>query len=239
VEGIIWAVPEIADNRKWIERIDGKISLPIVFLSMKPDPRLSVVAVDNRRGGRMATEHLLAQSLRRIGLITGPADWWEVRERRLGWQDALREAGIASDEDLVVEGDWTPPSGEKALRQLLERRPDVEAVFICNDQMAVGALQAARAMGRRVPENLAVVGFDDIPESAYFQPSLSTIKQDMVEVGSCAVRELSRVIEESHQSRVVVQPKTSLIQPELVVRASSIAPPPSGVATSSQALSRS
>jgi LacI family transcriptional regulator len=239
VEGIIWAVPEIADNRKWIERIDGKISLPIVFLSMKPDPRLSVVAVDNRRGGRMATEHLLAQSLRRIGLITGPADWWEVRERRLGWQDALREAGIASDEDLVVEGDWTPPSGEKALRQLLERRPDVEAVFICNDQMAVGALQAARAMGRRVPEDLAVVGFDDIPESAYFHPSLSTVKQDMVEVGSCAVRELSRVIEESHQSRVVVQPKTSLIQPELVVRASSIAPPPSGVATSSQALSRS
>ena len=224
VEGIIWAVPEIADNRAWIERIDGRISLPIVFLSMKPDPRLSVVAVDNRSGGKIATQHLLGQSYRRIGLITGPANWWEVRQRRLGWEDALKQSGITIEENLVVEGDWTPPSGERGLRRLLEQRRDVEAVFICNDQMAVGALQAARTLGRRVPDDLAVIGFDDIPESAYFQPSLSTIKQDMVEVGSRAVKELCRVIEESHQSRVIVQPKTSLIQPELIVRVSSIAP---------------
>jgi DNA-binding LacI/PurR family transcriptional regulator len=223
VEGIIWAVPEIAENRAWIERIDGRISLPIVFLSMKPDPRLSVVAVDNRMGGRIATEHLLDQSFRRIGLITGPADWWEVQQRRLGWEDALKKAGIAIQEDLVVEGDWTPPSGERGLRRLVEQRPDVEAVFVCNDQMAVGALEAARTLGRRVPEDLAVVGYDDIPESAYFQPSLSTIKQDMVELGSSAVRELCRLIEESHQSRLSVEPKAGLINPQLVVRASSIA----------------
>jgi DNA-binding LacI/PurR family transcriptional regulator len=223
VEGIIWAVPEIAENRAWVERIDGKISLPIVFLSMNPDSRLSVVAVDNRKGGQMATQHLLDQSFRRIGLITGPAGWWEVQQRRLGWEDALRKAGISIQEDLVVEGDWTPPSGERGLKRLIEQRPDVDAVFICNDQMAVGALEAARALGRRVPEDLGVVGYDNIPESAYFQPSLSTIKQDMVEVGSSAVRELCRLIEESHQSRLFVEPKACVIQPELVVRASSIA----------------
>lgn len=237
VEGIIWAVPEIADNRSWIDRINGKISLPIVFLSMKPDPKLSVIAVDNRKGGRMATEHLLSQSLHRIGIISGPADWWEVRQRRLGWEDALKGAGVEIEEDLVVEGDWTPPSGERGLRRLIERRPDVEAVFVCNDQMAVGALQAARALGRRVPEDLAVVGFDDIPESAYFQPSLSTIRQDMVELGSSAVRELCRLIEASHQSKGVIQPKTSLIKPELVVRVSSIASPSRSVQRPEHAIS--
>lgn len=239
VEGIIWAVPEIGDNRTWIERLDGDISIPIVFLSMMSNPKLSVVAVDNRKGGRMATQHLLSQSYRRIGLITGPSDWWEVRERRLGWEDALHEARIEGDSSLVVEGDWSPPSGERGLRQLLNRRPDVDAVFICNDQMAIGALQAARSLGLRVPEDLAVVGFDDIPESPYFQPSLSTVRQDMGAVGRCAVKELCRIIEESHQSRVSVQPKTSLIQPELVVRASSLAPRLRGTAASGQAMSMS
>lgn len=224
VEGIIWAVPEIADNRAWIRRINGSASVPIVFINMHPDPELSVVAVDNRAGGRLATDHLLSQSYRRLGLITGPADWWEVRERRLGWEDALRAAGLAAEENLVVEGDWSPPSGERALRRLLEQRPDVEAVFVCNDQMAVGALQAARALGRRVPGDLGIIGFDDIPESAYFEPSLSTVRQDMGELGSRAVKEVCRLIEATHQGKSATQPMSVFIKPELIVRASSMSP---------------
>lgn len=224
VEGIIWAVPEIGDNRAWIERINGSVSLPIVFINMHPDPRLSVVAVDNRLGGRVATEHLLSRGYRRVGLVTGPADWWEVRERRLGWEDALRAAGISVEESLVVGGDWLPPSGERGLYCLLEQRPDIEAVFVCNDQMAVGALQAARDLGRRVPADLAVIGFDDIPESPYFQPSLTTIKQDMLELGSRAVRELGRLIEQGHEGKATIEPRSVLIEPELIVRASSGVP---------------
>jgi LacI family transcriptional regulator len=223
VEGIIWAVPEIGNNRKWVQQVNGGLTLPVVFLSMQANPNLSVVAIDNRSGGKMATNHLLTQGYRRIGLITGPLDWWEAQQRRLGWEDALEEAGLPIEEHFTVEGDWTPASGEQSLRRLLEQSPDVEAVFICNDQMAMGALRTARQIGRRVPEDLAVVGFDDVPESPYFHPPLSTVKQDMVEVGRYAVRELCRLIAASQERQAAVQPERILIQPRLIVRESSVA----------------
>jgi LacI family transcriptional regulator len=220
VDGIVWAVPEIGNNRDWIQQEIPQLFVPVVFLSTHPRPKQSVVSVDNRSGGRMATQHLLDQGYQNIGLITGPLDWWEARQRQLGWQDALKEVTI--ENSLVVEGDWTAESGEQGLRQLLAQRPDVDAVFVCNDQMALGALQAARQMGVQVPEDLALVGFDDIPESAYFYPPLSTVRQDMVELGRCAVRELGRMIEASQKDKAVIQPKTILLQPELIVRASSV-----------------
>lgn len=220
VDGIVWAVPEIGDNRDWTQQEIPRLAVPVVFLSTQPRPNQSVVAVDNRSGGRMATQHLLDQGYQNIGLITGPLDWWEARQRQLGWQDALKEVTIENDH--IVEGDWTAESGERGLRQLLEQHPDMHAVFVCNDQMALGALQAARQMGVRVPADLALVGFDDIPESAYFYPPLSTVRQDMVELGRRAVRELGRMIEASQQSRAVVRPKTILLQPQLIIRESSV-----------------
>jgi LacI family transcriptional regulator len=220
VDGIVWAVPEIGNNRDWIHQEIPQLSAPIVFLSTQPRPKQSVVAVDNRSGGRMATQHLLDQGYQNIGLITGPLDWWEARQRQLGWQDALKEVTI--ENSRVVEGDWTAESGEQGLRQLLEQCPDIDAVFVCNDQMALGALQAARQMGVRVPEDLALVGFDDIPESAYFCPPLSTVRQDMIELGRRAVRELGRMIEVSQQGGAVVEPKAILLQPQLIIRESSI-----------------
>ena len=220
VDGIVWAVPEIGNNRDWTQQGIPYLPVPVVFLSTQPRPNQSVVAVDNRSGGRMATKHLLDQGYQNIGLITGPLDWWEARQRQLGWQDALKE--VTTENNLVVEGDWTAESGERGLRQLLEQRPDMDAVFVCNDQMALGALQAARQMGVLVPEDLALVGFDDIPESAYFYPPLSTVRQDMVELGRRAVRELGRMIEASQQDKAVVEPKAILLQPQLIIRESSI-----------------
>ena len=224
VDGIVWAVPEIGNNRDWTQQEIAQLSVPIVFLSTQPHSNQSVVAVDNRSGGRMATQHLLDQGYQNIGLITGPLDWWEARQRHLGWQDALKE--VAVENNLVAKGDWAAESGERGLRQLLEQRPDIDAVFVCNDQMALGALQAARQMGVRVPEDLALVGFDDIPESAYFYPPLSTVRQDMVELGRRAVRELGRMIEASQQGKAVVAPKAILLQPQLIIRESSVVPKP-------------
>jgi LacI family transcriptional regulator len=223
VDGIVWAVPEIGNNRDWTQQEIPQLSVPIVFLSTQPRPNQSVVAVDNRSGGRMATQHLLDQGYQNIGLITGPLDWWEACQRQLGWQDALQE--VTTEDNLVVEGEWTAESGERGLRQLLEQRPDIDAVFVCNDQMALGALQTARQMGVRVPEDLALVGFDDIPESAYFYPPLSTVRQDMVELGRRAVRELGRMIEASQQGSAVVAPKAILLQPQLIIRESSATKP--------------
>lgn len=226
VDGIVWAVPEIGSNRDWIRKESSRLPVPVVFLSMQPQPNLSVVAIDNRIAGRMATRHLLDVGYENVGLITGPLAWWEARQRQSGWQDALDEAGIPIERNLVVEGDWEAASGERGLRRLLEQRPDVEAVFVSNDQMALGALQAARKLGVRVPEDLALVGVDDIPESVYSCPPLSTVRQDMVELGRCAVRELGRTIQATQQGQALVEPKTILLEPELIIRESSLVPKP-------------
>jgi len=106
----------------------------------------------------------------------------------------------------------------------LEQCPGVDAVFACNDQMALGVLKAARELGRRVPEDLAVVGFDDVPEAPFFCPSLSTVRQDLSELGRSAVRELVRLIEAKQQDEAQVEPRTILLQPELIVRGSSVVP---------------
>jgi LacI family transcriptional regulator len=221
VDGIIWAVSEIGDNRDWAEQEICRLDVPIVFLDMRPCPNLSVVNVDNQEGGYVATKHLLEQGHESVGLITGPLDWWSAQQRKAGWQAALVEAGRPVEDSLVVEGTWSAASGERGLRRLLEQRPDVKALFACNDQMALGALKALRHMGRRVPEDLSVVGFDDVPEADFFCPPLTTIRQDLNELGRTSVRELGRIIDAKQEGNEQIEPRTILLQPELVVRESS------------------
>jgi LacI family transcriptional regulator len=227
VDGIIWAVPEIGNNRGWLEEQIDALPVPTVFHSMGPRPGLSVVCVDNHLGGRLATQHLIKQGYHNIGHITGPMDWWEARERAHGWQDAMDEAGLtesdlAPDQSLIVYGSWEAASGEQGLYQLLDRRPDIEAIFVGNDQMALGALQTARQRGLRIPEDLAIVGFDGIPEAAYFWPPLTTVGQPLYDVGCESVAELTRMIKVGRQGDTAVEPKTTLLQPELIVRESSM-----------------
>jgi len=222
VEGLIWAVPEIGRNRDWIRQQTIHSAVPIIFLTMEPDDKQSIVAVDNRRGGLIATKHLLDQGCKNIGIITGPLDWWESQQRKLGWEDALKKKGLPIREDLIYEGDWSPASGERGIITLLDKKIPMDGVFVCNDQMALGVLKGAREMGRKIPDDLAVVGFDDIPEAAFFYPPLTTVKQDVVELGHTAVRELGSMIEISRQMEETVKPKTVLLLPELIIRESSI-----------------
>jgi LacI family transcriptional regulator len=224
VDGIIWAVPEIGDNRDWMQKEICELTVPVVFLDTQPCPNLSVVNVDNRWGGYIATQHLLAQGYRNIGLITGPLDWWSARQRKLGWQDALQEASLPVGDRLVLEGTWSARSGERGVGELLEQHPDVDALFACNDQMALGGLKAARRLGWRVPEDLAVVGFDDVPEAAFFCPPLSTVRQNLDELGRCAVRELDRLIQARQLGQSEFESQTVSLRPELIVRESSIHP---------------
>lgn len=217
--GILWAVPEIGRNRQWLCRQIQELDTPVVFLNMQARPCTVTVAVDNREGGRQATEHLLAQGYRRIGIITGPLTWWEARQREEGWAEALRAAGIEDLDSLRAVGDWTPASGEAGLYRLIAQSPDLEAVFSCNDNMALGAMRAARSLGRRIPADLALVGFDDVPEAAYFHPPLTTVKQGLSEMGQLAVRQLHRELKgprESHPEPVVLW-----VTPHLVARESS------------------
>jgi LacI family transcriptional regulator len=224
VDGIIWAVSEIGRNRDWMQSEICQLTVPVVFLDTQPCANLSVVNVDNRAGGYLATKHLLDQGFRNIGLITGPLAWWSARQRKLGWQDALEEANLPVEDSLIVEGTWSAGSGERGISQLLKQHPDADALFACNDQMALGALKAARKVGRRVPEELAVVGFDDAPEASFFCPPLSTVRQDLDGLGRCAVRELDRLIKAGQQGQSDIESLTISLQPELVVRESSIDP---------------
>lgn len=221
VEGILWAVPEVGDSHAWLQPQCLAQLPPIVFLSAAPRPGLMIMAIDNRLGGRLAAQHLLDMGRHTIGIITGPLDWWEARERYAGWRAALTDAGQPPTADLAVSGDWSAASGEAALATLLAQRPDLDAVFACNDQMALGALGLAHRQSRRVPDDLAVIGFDDTPEAAHFWPPLTTVRQRLSDIGAAAVNTLqaaigARVMEVDEESASI----TSLA-PELIIRISS------------------
>lgn len=220
VAGIIWAVAEIGNQREWLYQGRDKEATPVVFLSLNPRPGTTIVAVDNRLGGRLATSHLLEQGYQKIGIITGPQEWWEAREREFGWQEVLQRAGRENLEHLKEHGDWTAASGYKAMMKLLDRVPDLEAVFVSNDSMALGALRAAASCGRSVPHDLAVVGFDDIPESAYFSPPLTTVRQGLLRVGSEAVCLLNQHLQARRKEEPFAA-QVTIMEPQLIVRQSS------------------
>jgi LacI family transcriptional regulator len=222
VEGIIWLVPQIGDNHSWLRKEAQQLATPVIFIDMQPYPQFNIITMDNYTGGRLATEHLLAQGYRKIGLITGPQNWWSAQERMRGWREALVAAGCPCEERQMVEGDWTAGSGERGFKKLLDIFPEMEAVFVSNDQMAFGVYQAANQMGKCIPEDLAVVGFDDIPESGYFCPRLTTVRQDLYELGNVAVETFIAVHENEQRGEPASSSKNLVLQPQLIIRQSSI-----------------
>ncbi len=221
VDGIIWAVQEVGDNRKGFELRLPSLSVPIVFLTTEDRPGFNIVASDNQAGARQATEHLLKLGHRCIGHIAGPLSWWEARERKRGWEQTMAGAGLAVGAECWNEGTWSSGSGEEAMQSLLERNPELTAVFCANDQMALGALLYAHRHGIAVPDELSIVGFDDILESAYFWPPLTTINHNQHDLGCRAVTEVVQAIESKNNNSETLHPKNIVIQPTLIVRESS------------------
>ena len=216
-DGILWAVPDIGQNRDWIQQALPNFSIPIVFLNGQPRPNLVTATIDNKYGGCMATRHLIEQGRQNIGIITGPMAWWEARQRELGWRQALAENGHVVNESYIANGDWSPGSGERCIRMLLEWHPEMDAVFICNDQMALGAMKVAHQMGQQIPQDLAIVGYDNIPESPYFTPGLSTVRQGITEMGHRGVKRLLEMINNGDHTLPPI-----VLQPELIIRESSV-----------------
>jgi LacI family transcriptional regulator len=225
VDGIVWALPEIGDNRCWIEERLPDIPVPIVFLTMEARPGFPIVNYDNYMGGRLAVEHLLRQGYRRIGHISGPLDWWEARLRKAAWRDSLAAAGLMPAPEYSFEGNWSSSSGETAFLRLLEQYPDLDSVFVANDQMALSVLQIAARTGRQAPAQLGVVGFDGLAESAYYWPPLTTVAQDQYRLGCKAVEEIVSIIEAERDGIAIAPPGVHLIQPELIIRESSLRRP--------------
>ncbi len=163
--------------------------LHLVVVDSPPDERFSIVQTDHAGGARAAVEHLLALGHDTVHHIAGPARSFAAAERERGWRAALVDAGLAVPEP--TRGDWTSASGHAAVSALT----DATAVFVANDQMALGALRAFADAGRRVPEDVAVVGFDDIVDAAQYRPPLTTVRQDFDALGARAVRALVAAIE--------------------------------------------
>jgi LacI family transcriptional regulator len=230
VDGIIWAIPEVGGNRAWANTVDADLPVPVLLVgSMGGRPALGSIGIDNEAIGRAATEHLVAGGARRIGIITGPLNWSEAQQRQLGWRATLERSGLPADDRLVAVGDWGATSGEAGLDRLIEQEPDLDAVFASNDQMALGVLHAAHRLGRRVPEDLSVVGVDNIPESSHFWPSLTTVDQPLGDAGALAVREIDEAIRGANANRRGPESppaRLTLLQPELIVRNSSRAVSP-------------
>jgi LacI family transcriptional regulator len=221
VDGIVWAVPEVGDNRRWVEEILNDVPVPVVFLTMQPRAGVSIVLIDNYAGGVLATRHLLEQGFCHIGHISGPLDWWEARQRKQAWQDTLEKSGSKVGENHWAVGNWSPSSGATAFEKLLQSYPEMDAVFVANDQMALSVLYIANQIGIRIPQKLAVVGFDNFAESAYFWPALTTINHNHHELGCRAVQEVVKQIEASHCKEKIEAP-IILLSTELVVRESTI-----------------
>ncbi|HVN53584.1 MAG TPA: LacI family DNA-binding transcriptional regulator [Anaerolineaceae bacterium] len=222
VDGIIWAVPEVGNNRAWLEQGRLEHLPPIVFLTMAPRPGFEIVAVDNQNGARQATQHLIDQGRSKIGIITGPMTWWESRERYSGWKTALEQAHLTPSPSLVVESEWSASGGEQAMRKLLMQEPHIDGLFASSDQIALGSLRVVHELDWCVPQDLAIAGFDNIPESEFFWPPLTTVYQQLSEVGRIAVQALHATIEANRRSKMPNEASVRLVKPDLIVRASSL-----------------
>jgi LacI family transcriptional regulator len=200
------------------ERICGlqERRMPVVVVDRDiPDVAVDSVMTANERGGWLATRHLIELGHRRIGCIAGPSDVTPSAERGTGYRQALREAVLSVEEELIMRGDFQYESGYQAARQLLSMDDPPTAIFACNDLMAIGAISAAVELGRQVPADLSVVGFDDVPLASFANPALTTVVQPKHEIGVVAATMLLERMQDPDKP-----PRRRMLNTKLVVRKS-------------------
>lgn len=211
--GLILPMPNAEDG--YLSELETR-QLPCVFVNFDARPMgLPVVVVENRKGARMAVEHLLSLGHRRIAFIAGSSHTGQSAERQAAYVETLNAAGIAADPALIVPGRFVQTGGYAATQQLLALPEPPTAIFAANDEMAFGAIGAIQSRGLRVPGDISVVGFDDIATSSYTHPPLTTIRQPLAELSASAVGELVALIEGQP-----AQAKRVAIPLELIVRQS-------------------
>lgn len=209
VDGVIVIAPLRTDGG---DIADLANELPLVAVEGSPAGDLAVVSVDQIAGARAATAHLLGLGHRAVWHVAGPLGWYEAADRVTGWRMAHEDAGI--EPPPTLSGDWTAKSGFAAGTDLA-RTAGVSAVFAANDAMALGVLRALEVRGRRVPQDVSVIGFDDVPDAEFFSPPLTTIRQEFSEVGVRSVEILLKQIDTGNRST-----RRSSIEPRLIVRSS-------------------
>jgi DNA-binding LacI/PurR family transcriptional regulator len=212
VDGIIMIVPAHGLSPGEVEAICDDV--PVVYIDARRTPDLASVNLDEALGTRQIIEHLLSQGHTHFCEISGPLNWFSAQERHQTCVQVFPAYGITAP--VHVEGNWTTPGGYQATRRLLEQGHTFSALIAANDNMALGALSALHQHGLRVPDDVSVVGFDDIPEAAYFIPPLSTVRHDFIQLGASGFEYLLQLMDD---------PQTPIVQkviaPKLILRESS------------------
>lgn len=214
VEGIILAVPLIHSSPR-LEQLTR--ATPTLTIDGSRTDATEVVAVDQSLAARLGTQHLLDLGHETVWHVAGPEEWLEAASRRDGWRATLEAAGRSAPPPL--EGDWSPASGYRN-GLVVGRVPEATAVFVASDEMAFGVVRALRELGRRVPDDVSVVGVDDIELAEYCSPALTTVAQPFAQTGELAVAHLLR-----YMTAPEAAPEPALVEPRLVVRASTASPP--------------
>jgi LacI family transcriptional regulator len=215
VDGILLAAPRMEEEAALEQVLDR--ALPTVSLRPVPGGGITTVGSDDEQIGLIATRHLLGLGRRVIGSLIGVRGQKTAEARLRGYQDALEEAGVAFEADLVEDGGWDLAGGRAATQRLVERQPNLTGLFAQNDLMAIGALSALRQAGRKVPEDCAVVGCDDIDMAPYTTPPLTTVHVPFYETGAEAMRLLLGMVSDG-----AVSERDVVLPVHLIVRGSSV-----------------
>jgi DNA-binding LacI/PurR family transcriptional regulator len=216
VAGLVVIAPVESANEALDDLPDD---IPLVCIDGDPERTIELVTVDQEAGGYAATRHLLDAGHRSVWHVSGPQDWFDSRGRIAGWQRALAEAG--AEIPPLINADWSAASGYRA-GQMLARMTEVTAVFAANDHLALGILRALHEHGRSVPDDISVVGFDDVPEAGFYIPPLTTIRPDFAAVAAASLDLLLAQITSGER-----RGGRRIIPPTLISR-DSVGPPPPG-----------
>lgn len=208
VDGIVVIAPRV-DALQALQYVPKR--LPIVATQGAPDGPVPGASVDQYAGARLAVEHLLRLGHRTVYHVAGPIEWFEARERERGWRATLRDARATITP--VLRGDWSPRAGYE-LGRTLAKEGELTAVFVANDEMALGVLRAFTEAGVGVPREVSIVGFDDAPGAEFYSPPLTTVRQDFIELGRRTVSLLLASIDR-RQSEALPS-----VRPELIIRQS-------------------
>jgi DNA-binding LacI/PurR family transcriptional regulator len=212
IEGLVVITPQ-SDSVQAVERLVTDI--PVVFIDSPNNSKELSAELDNFSGAKRATEHLISLGHESIVHVTGPSGWFDSAPRVAGYESAMHDAKL---QPKVIPGDWTVPTGYEIGRGIDMDTDKVTAIFAANDHLALGLMRALRQRGYAIPERVSIIGFDDVPEAAYYEPPLTTMRPDFAELGRVAMEKMLGHINSEEMLRA------ETLVPELILRESTARP---------------
>ncbi|QPC80825.1 LacI family DNA-binding transcriptional regulator [Phototrophicus methaneseepsis] len=219
-DAIIWEFSRTWVNAEFMENNSLLASIPIITMENKILGIPTVIDVLQKKAAINGIQHLLDEGYQNIGIIAGPPSWHLSMKRLEGWRACLHEHGLPAEDRQIAQGDWSADSGYQATAHLLETFPEMDAVFATNDKMAMGALNLLHERGIQIPQQMGVLGYDDMPEAKHMYPALTTLHQPFAQYGAAMVKAAVMMIEANIKQENIAPPEIVEFCPELIIRQS-------------------